>query len=54
MSTASPSAVFPNGTLVSLGEAQIAENQIDEAIRTYAELSELFPDDLQMEDIFHL
>ena len=36
------------GTLVSLGEAQIAENQIDEAIRTYAELSELFPDDLQI------
>jgi tetratricopeptide (TPR) repeat protein len=36
------------GTLVSLGEAQIAQNQIDQAIITYSELAELFPGDLQI------
>ena len=35
-------------TLVSLGEAQIAQNKIDRAIVTYAELAELFPNDLQI------
>ncbi len=36
------------GTLVSLGEAQIAQNKIDQAILTYAQLAALFPDDLQI------
>jgi tetratricopeptide (TPR) repeat protein len=36
------------GTLVSLGEAQIAQNEIDQAIVTYAQLAALFPDDLQI------
>lgn len=36
------------GTLLSLGEAQIAQNEIDQAIVTYTELVTLFPEDLQI------